>query len=117
MLSNPLMMVAPQLCPGRLPRGGASAMNTCSAAEKSKRPARGRLTGRPLVAETAAGLSLFRLGLLGDLERQRLEFHRLLAAGFQRLVALGGDPLQSAQVGARAGRNQPADDDVLLQAL
>src|SRR5690606_16208119 len=60
-------------------------------------------------------LDLLRIGVDGDLGRQRL--HRLFALGREGLVALGGDALQAAQVGARARRDEPADDDVLLQAL
>src|SRR5208283_1595195 len=54
-------------------------------------------------------------GLGGDLDGQG--FHGRRAARGEGLVALGGDALQGAKVGAGARRDEPADDDVLLQAL
>src|SRR5690606_34513701 len=41
----------------------------------------------------------------------------LLALGQNELVAVGGDVPQPAHRGARAGRDQTADDDVLLEAV
>src|SRR5580658_9036433 len=61
-------------------------------------------------------LHFFR-GRFGNLGRERLQDDGNLAAGRELLVALGGDALEGAQVGARARRDQAAHDHVLLQTL
>src|SRR5258707_15488585 len=61
------------------------------------------------------GADLFGFGGGADFGREG--FHDHFAAGGQLFVALGGDALQAAQVGAGAGRDEAADDDVLLEAL
>src|SRR6185436_16752930 len=115
----------------RPPRGAGSATSVRLAPPAASRPRRradpakqngpGSLPGRsvskvsrPLRLDLHR-LDLLRLGFFRDLQRERL--HGGLAAGRQGLVALGGDALEIAQVGAGACRNEPADDDVLLQAL
>jgi len=94
----------------RRPAGRKGAVLT---SPKTKRPGIAPGPLGTLTDWSSLGLDLLGLRLGGDDVGKRL--HGPFAAGRQRLVALGGDTLQVAQVRAGARRDQAANDHVLLQ--
>src|SRR6185312_12825543 len=76
--------------------------------DKGKGPPTGRpstlFSAQPLLRRRQRG----RFGLYGGLA---------LAFGEDELIALDGDLADAVHLGAGAGGNQPADDDVLLEAF
>uniref|UniRef100_A0A0N4ZE76 DUF4157 domain-containing protein n=1 Tax=Parastrongyloides trichosuri TaxID=131310 RepID=A0A0N4ZE76_PARTI len=131
-LSGGVGVLAPQDCPGsNFGTGCAGAHLDSSMQMDSSRNVQTRrdgapASGRPMTPGAAGPREPMRpqsepgsvgrlFQLQGQIRGKRL--HRLFAAGRQGLVALGGDALQVAQVGAGAGRDQAADDDVFLETL